>query len=229
MFPQDDKALRLSDLRLGGAARDRREDRQAGRRAPLHRPPGLRRAGGRGPQALRSRNAFDIEGLGDKQIELFFKEGLIKIAADIFTLAARDGQGRPPLSEWEGFGEVSARNLFAAIEARRRIVFNRFLYALGIRHVGETNARRLARHFADFAALQTRRHARPTPPPRSAASTAIGPAVIESIVDFFAEPHNQDGARQAARPGDDRADAGARRPAIRSPARRSSSPARSSA
>jgi DNA ligase (NAD+) len=138
-----------------------------------------------------SRNAFDIEGLGDKQIELFFKQGVIKIAADIFTLAARDGHGRPPLSEWEGFGEVSARNLFAAIEARRRIAFNRFLYALGVRHVGETNARRLARHFADFAAL------------RSAATGAdaaaalggidgIGPTVIESLVDFFAEPHNEE-------------------------------------
>ena len=101
-----------------------------------------------------SRNAFDIEGLGDKQIELFFKEGRIKTPADIFTLQARDGHGAPPLQEWEGFGETSARNLFAAIEARRTIVFNRFLYALGIRHVGETNARRLARHFGDFAALR---------------------------------------------------------------------------
>ena len=108
-----------------------------------------------------SRNAFDIEDLGDKQIELFFKEGRIKIAADIFTLQARDGQGPPRLREWEGFGETSARNLFAAIEARRTIVFNRFLYALGIRHVGETNARRLARHFGDFAALRAP-HAAPT-------------------------------------------------------------------
>ena len=101
-----------------------------------------------------SRNAMDIEGLGDKQIELFFSEGLIKTAADIFTLQARDGDGRPPLREWEGFGEVSARNLFAAIEARRQIPVNRFIYALGIRHVGETNARRLARHFGAFEALR---------------------------------------------------------------------------
>jgi len=137
-----------------------------------------------------SRNAFDIEGLGDKQIELFFKEGVIKIAADIFTLAARDGQGRPPLSEWEGFGEVSARNLFAAIEARRHIVFNRFLYALGVRHVGETNARRLARHFADFDAL--RRAARGADAAAALGGIdGIGPAVIESLVDFFAEPHNE--------------------------------------
>jgi DNA ligase (NAD+) len=143
-----------------------------------------------GLKHFASRNAFDIEGLGDKQIELFFKEGLIKTAADIFTLAARDGRGRPPLREWEGFGETSAKNLFAAIEARRKVPLNRFLYALGIRHVGETNARRLARHFADFAALR-----------RAASSEAgreeidaidgIGPAVAEALVDFFAEPHNQ--------------------------------------
>jgi DNA ligase (NAD+) len=137
-----------------------------------------------------SRNAMDIEGLGDKQIELFFAEGLIKTAADIFTLGARDGSNGPRLSEREGFGEVSASNLFAAIEARRKIAVNRFLYALGIRHVGETNARRLARHFGDFASL------------RAAAINAegqaeidaidgIGPTVAEALIDFFAEPHNE--------------------------------------
>jgi DNA ligase (NAD+) len=136
-----------------------------------------------------SRNAFDIEGLGDKQIELFFKEGRIKTAADIFTLQARDGVGAPPLAEWEGFGETSARNLFAAIEARRTIVLNRFLYALGIRHVGETNARRLARHFGDFAALRAAARA------PDAAETfdieGIGPVVAEAVADFFAEPRNE--------------------------------------
>ncbi len=133
-----------------------------------------------------SRNAFDIEGLGDKQIELFYAKGRIRIAADIFTLARRDGDGATPLSEWDGFGETSARNLFAAIEARREIAFNRFLFALGIRHVGETNARRLARHFGDFAAL------------RAAAAQeglegvdGIGPVVVEALVDFFAEAHNE--------------------------------------
>ena len=144
-----------------------------------------------GLKHFASRNAFDIEGLGDKQIELFFKEGLIKIAADIFTLQKRDGQeGRQPLREWEGFGDLSAGNLFAAIEARRAIAANRFLYALGIRYVGETNARRLARHFGDFSDL------------RAAAEGAqaaeaiggvegIGPVVAEALIDFFAEPHNQ--------------------------------------
>ena len=137
-----------------------------------------------------SRNAFDIEGLGDKQIELFFNEGLIKTAADIFTLAARDGKNGPPLREREGFGEVSARNIFAAIEARRAVPINRFIYALGIRHIGETNARRLSRHFGDFAAL---RHAASTQAGREEidAVDGVGPVVAEALVDFFAEPHNQ--------------------------------------
>jgi DNA ligase (NAD+) len=137
-----------------------------------------------------SRNAMDIEGLGDKQIELFFRAGLIKTAADIFTLAKRDGAEGPRLSEREGFGDLSARNLFAAIEARRTIPVNRFLYALGIRHIGETNARRLARHFGDFAALR----AAATSPEGAAEINAIdgiGPVVAEALVDFFAEPHNE--------------------------------------
>jgi DNA ligase (NAD+) len=137
-----------------------------------------------------SRNAFDIEGLGDKQIELFFSEGLIRIAADIFTLQARDGRGRPPLREWEGFGETSAGNLFAAIEARRTIPFNRFLYALGVRHVGETNARRLARHFGDFDALRAAAR-EPDAAQAFGGIEGIGPVVAESIADFFAEPHNE--------------------------------------
>ena len=120
-----------------------------------------------------SRNAMDIEGLGDKQIELFFAEGLIRTAADIFTLQRRDGEIGPRLSERDGFGEDSARNLFAAIEARRSVSVNRFLYALGIRHVGETNARRLARHFGDFAALRAAARD-PEGRRRSTASTASG-------------------------------------------------------
>ncbi|MGD1017533.1 MAG: NAD-dependent DNA ligase LigA, partial [Roseiarcus sp.] len=137
-----------------------------------------------------SRNAFDIEGLGDKQIELFFKEGLIKTAGDIFTLQARDGVDRPRLSEWEGFGELSARNLFAAIDARRAIALNRFLYALGVRHVGETNARRLARHFGDFSALRAAARGHDAAEAFNGIE-GIGPVVAESIADFFAEPHNE--------------------------------------
>jgi DNA ligase (NAD+) len=143
-----------------------------------------------GLKHFASRNAFDIEGLGDKQIELFFKEGLIRTPADIFTFEARDGKGRPPLREWEGFGETSARNLFAAIEARRRIPLNRFLYALGVRHVGETNARRLARHFGDWDHF--RAAARGAGAAEEFAGIAgIGPIVAEAIADFFAEERNE--------------------------------------
>ena len=137
-----------------------------------------------------SRNAFDIEGLGEKQIELFFKEGLIRTPADIFTLRARDGQGRPPLREWEGFGETSVRNLFDAIDARRTIALNRFLFALGMRHVGETNARRLARHFGDWAQLRAAARS-PGAAEEFAAIQGIGPIVAEAIADFFAEERNE--------------------------------------
>jgi DNA ligase (NAD+) len=137
-----------------------------------------------------SRNAFDIEGLGEKLIELFFTEGLIKTPADIFTLKARDGQGHPPLREWEGFGETSARNLFNAIDARRSIALNRFLYALGIRHVGETNARRLARHFGDWAPLRAAARAENASEELSTVE-GVGPVVAEAVADFFAEPRNE--------------------------------------
>ena len=137
-----------------------------------------------------SRNAFDIEGLGEKLIELFFTEGLVRTPADIFTLKARDGQGHPPLREWEGFGETSARNLFNAIDARRSIPLNRFLYALGVRHVGETNARRLARHFGDWESLRTAARAENAAEEISAIG-GIGPVVAEAIADFFAEPRNE--------------------------------------
>jgi DNA ligase (NAD+) len=142
-----------------------------------------------GLKHFASRNAFDIEGLGEKLIELFFTEGLIRTPADIFTLKARDGQGRPPLREWDGFGETSARNLFNAIDARRTVPLNRFLYALGIRHVGETNARRLARHFADWESLRTAARVENAAEEISAIG-GIGPVVAEAIADFFAEPRN---------------------------------------
>jgi DNA ligase (NAD+) len=137
-----------------------------------------------------SRDAFDIEGLGEKLIELFFTEGLIRTPADIFTLKARDGQGRPPLREREGFGETSARNLFNAIDASRTTALNRFLYALGIRHVGETNARRLARHFGDWAPLRAAARGEDAAEELSGIG-GIGPVVAEAIADFFAEPRNE--------------------------------------
>ncbi|HZZ59650.1 MAG TPA: helix-hairpin-helix domain-containing protein, partial [Roseiarcus sp.] len=143
-----------------------------------------------GLKHFSSRNAFDIEGLGDKQIELFFKEGLIRTPADIFTLRARDGRERLPLREWEGFGETSVRNLSNAIDARRTIPLNRFLYALGIRHVGETNARRLARHFGDWEQFRAAARA-PNAAEELAGVGGIGPVVAEAIADFFAEERNE--------------------------------------
>ncbi|WP_159728057.1 NAD-dependent DNA ligase LigA [Methylosinus sp. Ce-a6] len=141
-----------------------------------------------------SRNAMDIEGLGDKQIEAFFNEGLIRTASEIFTLEARDEQSLTKLKNREGYGETSVRNLFAAIDARRSAPINRFLYALGIRHVGETNAKRLARHFADFASLrETAREAAPGSEARERVESieGIGGVVAEALYDFFAEPHNE--------------------------------------
>jgi DNA ligase (NAD+) len=137
-----------------------------------------------------SRNAFDIEGLGDKQIELFFGKGLVRTPAEIFTLKARDGKQEPPLREWEGFGETSARNLFSAIDARRTIALNRFLFALGIRHVGETNARRLARHYGAWEYFRAAARA-PNAAEEFAAVEGIGPVVAEAIADFFAEERNE--------------------------------------
>ena len=140
-----------------------------------------------------SRNAFDIEGLGDRQIDYFYVQGLIITASDIFTLEERDRASLTKIKNREGFGETSVRNLFAAIDARRHIAINRFLFALGIRHIGETNARRLARHFTDFDALrETARDAAPGTEARTRIDSidGVGPVVAEALHDFFAEPHN---------------------------------------
>ncbi|MEM8742167.1 MAG: NAD-dependent DNA ligase LigA, partial [Pseudomonadota bacterium] len=98
-----------------------------------------------------SRAAFDIEGLGAKQIEAFHGLGWIAEPADIFTLAARHGDAaEAPLAKLEGWGEKSAANLFAAIETRRVIALNRLIFGLGIRHVGESSATLLARHYGSW-------------------------------------------------------------------------------
>ncbi|MBV0911924.1 NAD-dependent DNA ligase LigA [Anianabacter salinae] len=100
-----------------------------------------------------SRAAFDIEGLGAKQVEQFYQDGWIKEPADIFTLKDRYGSGMQQLKNREGWGEKSAENLFAAIEEKRRIPLNRLIFALGIRHVGEVAGQVLARHFGSWDAL----------------------------------------------------------------------------
>jgi DNA ligase (NAD+) len=100
-----------------------------------------------------SRAAFDIEGLGAKQVEAFYTDGWIKEPADIFELKARYGQGLQQLKNREGWGDKSAANLFDAIDERRKIALGRVIFALGIRHVGEVAAADLARHFGTWAAL----------------------------------------------------------------------------
>jgi DNA ligase (NAD+) len=141
-----------------------------------------------------SRNALDIEGLGDKQIAFFYEKGLIRTPADIFTLQERDSGNIARIENFEGFGKLSTQKLFAAIKARREVALNRFIYALGIRHVGETNAIRLARAFESFEALrETGRAATPGSPERERliAIDGIGEVVAEAIADFFVEPHNE--------------------------------------
>ena len=140
-----------------------------------------------------SRRAFDIEGLGEKQITLFFEQGWIKEPADIFTLAARNSKIK--LEEQEGFGELSVRNLFDAIEARREISLERFIYALGMRHVGETTARALARGYGSWQAF----HDACLSVAKGDADTRaemdnldqIGDTVIDSITAYFGEEHNR--------------------------------------
>ncbi len=104
-----------------------------------------------------SRKALDIDGFGEKQIELFWSRNIVKTPADIFRLPdAIAREGFDPLGTWEGFGETSARNLFAAVDARRSVPFARLLTGLGIRHVGDVVARSIATSFAkwnDFHAL----------------------------------------------------------------------------
>ncbi len=145
-----------------------------------------------------SRNAFDIEGLGEKQIELFYEEGRIMQPADIFTLAARDARlpQEERLAEKKGFGEKSVENLFKAIEARRQIPLDRFIYALGIRHVGETTARDLAKALGTLEAFRAAVKAAVEDGKDSEAYRdldnieGIGETVVDALIAFFGEPHN---------------------------------------
>ena len=140
-----------------------------------------------------SRRAFDIEGLGEKQIELFFDKGWVKEPADIFTLEKKH---KSELLEEEGYGETSVRNLFSAIERRREISLDRFIYALGIRHVGETTALALARSYGSWkafhdAALKVAKRDEEVIAEMDALDQ-IGNTVIEAIASYFVEKRNRD-------------------------------------
>ncbi|MGA7613013.1 MAG: NAD-dependent DNA ligase LigA, partial [Xanthobacteraceae bacterium] len=139
-----------------------------------------------------SRRAFDIEGLGEKQIALFYDEGWVKEPADIFTLEARNKKIK--LEDYEGFGETSVRNLFGAINTRREIALERFIYALGIRHIGETTAQALARGYGTWEAFHdaARAVAKGDAEAREDmdALDQIGDTVIDAIASYFGESHN---------------------------------------
>jgi DNA ligase (NAD+) len=140
-----------------------------------------------------SRRAFDIDGLGEKQLQYFFDEGWVKEPADIFTLQKRNSKLK--LEEIEGYGETSVRNLFAAIEGRRRIALERFIFALGMRQVGETTALALARGYGSWQAFHDACLKIAKDDEEAAAEMdaldQIGETVIAAIKAYFGESHNR--------------------------------------
>ena len=154
-----------------------------------------------------SRNAFDIEGLGEKNIRLFHEKGLIRTPVDLFTLEERDRHGDQPLSAWKGWGDTSAHNLFDAINRARAISLDRFIYALGIRQVGEATARLLARRYLTLKSWRRSMEAAVDPDSEAREDllsiNGIGESVAEDIVSFFREPQNQEVLNRLNGPRDD--------------------------
>jgi DNA ligase (NAD+) len=141
-----------------------------------------------------SRRAFDIEGLGPKQLQGFYDEGWVREPADVFRLA-RDEEKLQALREREGYGETSVRNLIAAIEARRDIALERVIYALGVRHVGETTAVTLARGYGSWSAFRQAAEAVAAGDPAATAEMdaldQVGGAVLQALRTYFGEEHNR--------------------------------------
>ncbi len=140
-----------------------------------------------------SRRAFDIDGLGEKQLQYFFDEEWVREPADIFTLQKRNNKLK--LEDIEGYGETSVRNLFASIENRRNIALERFIYALGMRHVGETTALALARGYGSWdafhdASLKVAKGDEEAIAEMDALDQ-IGDTVIASVAAYFGESHNR--------------------------------------
>ena len=156
-----------------------------------------------------SRDAFDIDGLGIKNIELFFAKGLVHSPVDIFTLEARDGESHPPLREWEGWGEVSAHKLFDAIERQRRIPLERFIFALGIPQVGQSTARLLARHYLSLSHWRECMELAENPTSEAyeelVSINGMGQNMAEDLLNFFREPKNLEVLDQLTLPNDGQA------------------------
>ncbi|MBK9561778.1 MAG: NAD-dependent DNA ligase LigA [Micavibrio sp.] len=143
-----------------------------------------------------SRLAFDIEGLGEKIIEEFWEKELIKSPADIFRLEKKNKTLEPPLEEWEGWGEKSVEKLFTSIETRKAISLDRFIYALGIRQIGEATAKKLAVNYTSIENLRSemkKAQKRESENFQNLVSIEdIGPSVADDLLGFFAEEHNTD-------------------------------------
>ncbi len=143
-----------------------------------------------------SRAAFDIEGLGAKQVEQFYRDGWIKEPADIFTLKERYGPGcLTQLKNRDGWGEKSAQKLFDAIDERRRIPLGRLLFALGIRHVGEAASNMLARFYGSWEEFsQAMDAAADESGPewdRLLGIDGVGEVMAQSLVTTFAQEHER--------------------------------------
>lgn len=143
-----------------------------------------------------SRAAFDIEGLGEKHIESFWQDGILQTPADIFRWEEKDRKSLTPLRAREGWGETSARKLFSNITAKREIALDRFIYALGIRQVGEATARLLAQHYGTLENWRAQMDAAQDQESDAykilIAIDSIGPKVAADLLAFFAENHNRE-------------------------------------
>lgn len=139
-----------------------------------------------------SRRAYDIEGLGEKQLTAFYERGWVKEPADIFRLA-RDEEKLAELRTTDGYGETSVRNLVAGIEAKRSIPLDRFIFGLGIRHIGETTSTALARHFETVEHFIATANAAAAQRPGAGAQAlseldGVGPTAVEAILAYARHP-----------------------------------------
>jgi DNA ligase (NAD+) len=143
-----------------------------------------------------SRKAFDIDGLGVKHIEQFFYEGLLTSPVDLFTLKERDRQSLTPLRKRDGWGDVSASKLFAAIEHRRTIDLHRLIYALGIPQIGEATAHLLSRYYQTFEnfldEMKKATNSDSEAYQQLISIEGLGTAMASDLLNFFQEPHNQE-------------------------------------